>query len=259
MRTPARKRSRRASVRRAFRRPTTQADEQALLTAYSAGRTGGSYAEGIEVMIRAALQSPDFLYRLETTPPADANAALVPLSQFRARDAALLPDLVHGSGRRAARRARKTGRSARVKRLRRKHGRCSRTRRQGRARATSSANGRAPTVSPSPPRIPTSSRATRATCRPPWSGSCPAFMEYVLWKGDHTLKTLLTAPVAFVSGPLAQLYVPGSPVGDTTPVKMDSAGRARALRHPHASPASCGARSPRSDLAGFCAGSSCAR
>ena len=36
------------------------------MTAYAAGRTGGSYAEGIEVMIRAALQSPHFLYRLET-------------------------------------------------------------------------------------------------------------------------------------------------------------------------------------------------
>src|SRR4051794_15991979 len=53
--------------RRAFRRPTTPNDEQALLAAYAAGKTGGSYAEGIEVMIRALLQSPDFVYRLETT------------------------------------------------------------------------------------------------------------------------------------------------------------------------------------------------
>jgi len=40
--------------RRAFRRPITAEDEQFLMTAYAAGRVDGSYAEGIEVMIRAA-------------------------------------------------------------------------------------------------------------------------------------------------------------------------------------------------------------
>ena len=44
-----------------------------LMAAYAAGRTGGTYAEGIEVMIRAALQSSHFLYRLETTAPANAT------------------------------------------------------------------------------------------------------------------------------------------------------------------------------------------
>ena len=49
----------------------TADDRTLLMAAYSAGRTGGSYAEGIEVMIRAALQSSHFLYRLETTTPAN--------------------------------------------------------------------------------------------------------------------------------------------------------------------------------------------
>ena len=52
------------------------------MAAYAAGRTGGSYAEGIEVMIRAALQSPHFLYRLEITAPADPKAQLVPLGAY---------------------------------------------------------------------------------------------------------------------------------------------------------------------------------
>ena len=47
--------------RRAFRRPTTDQDRQILMAAYTAGRTGGSYAEGFEVMIRAALQSANFI------------------------------------------------------------------------------------------------------------------------------------------------------------------------------------------------------
>jgi len=68
--------------RRAFRRPVTAQDEALLMAAYAAGRTGGSHAEGIEVMIRAALQSTHFLYRLETTAPADAATKLVPLNQF---------------------------------------------------------------------------------------------------------------------------------------------------------------------------------
>ena len=61
--------------RRAFRRPTTPEDEALLLAAYAAGRTDGSYAEGIEVMVRAALLSPHFLYRLETTTPVDETSA----------------------------------------------------------------------------------------------------------------------------------------------------------------------------------------
>ena len=55
------------------------------MAAYAAGRTGGSYAEGIEVMIRAALQSPHFLYRLELTAPSDPKATLVPLGPTSSR------------------------------------------------------------------------------------------------------------------------------------------------------------------------------
>jgi hypothetical protein len=68
--------------RRAFRRPVTDQDRQVLMAAYSAGKTGGTYAEGIEVMVRAALQSAHFLYRLETTAPSNASAQLVPISPY---------------------------------------------------------------------------------------------------------------------------------------------------------------------------------
>ena len=40
-----------------------------------------------------------------------------------------------------------------------------------------------------------------------------AFVEYVLWSGDHKLNTLLTSQNAFVSGPLAQLYGVTAPAG----------------------------------------------
>lgn len=53
------------------------------MSAYDAGATGGTYAEGIEVMVRMALQSPNFIYRLELTPPSNPSQALVPLSSLK--------------------------------------------------------------------------------------------------------------------------------------------------------------------------------
>ena len=82
--------------RRAFRRPVTAEDRTNLMAAYAAGRTGGTYAEGIEVMIRAALQSPHFIYRLETAAPTSANAQLVPISQYEL--ASRLSFLIWASG-----------------------------------------------------------------------------------------------------------------------------------------------------------------
>ena len=43
----------------------------------------------------------------------------------------------------------------------------------------------------------------------------PAFVQYVLWTGDHKLSTLLTSPAAFVSSALAPIY--GVSVSSTTP------------------------------------------
>jgi hypothetical protein len=44
----------------------------------------------------------------------------------------------------------------------------------------------------------------------------PAFLDYMLSSGDHTLSTLLTANMAFVSGPLASLYGVTAPAGSET-------------------------------------------
>ena len=43
----------------------------------------------------------------------------------------------------------------------------------------------------------------------------PAFVEHVIWSADHNLRTLFTAPIAFVSGPLSQLYGVTTPAGAT--------------------------------------------
>jgi len=48
----------------------------------------------------------------------------------------------------------------------------------------------------------------------------PAFVQYVLWTGDHKLNTLLTSPLAFVTSALAPIYGVTAPSGSATTPKM---------------------------------------
>jgi hypothetical protein len=53
--------------KRAYRRPLVGAEIDRLLKVFGAAR-GAGFARGIEVTLRAMLQSPNFLYRIETSP-----------------------------------------------------------------------------------------------------------------------------------------------------------------------------------------------
>ncbi len=66
--------------RRAFRRAISSADEAMFIAAYDAGSAGGTHAKGIEVMVRMALQSPNFIYRLETN--SNSSRASTPLDSY---------------------------------------------------------------------------------------------------------------------------------------------------------------------------------
>jgi hypothetical protein len=210
--------------RRAFRRPTTAEDERQLLAAYAAGRTGGSYAEGIEVMIRAALQSSNFLYRLETTPSADPNATWVALNQFEL--ATRLSYLVWGSGPDDA-----LLDSAAKSELSTREQMAAKAREllaQPKARAAIDSFFEQWT---STRRLPITTKNTTTfpsfttELRDAMAAELPAFVNDVLWNGDHKLSTLLTAPVAYVNGPLAQLYGVTAPMSsaDGGPVKVSLA------------------------------------
>jgi len=208
--------------RRAFRRPTTAEDERQLIAAYNAGRTGGSYSEGIEVMVRAALQSPDFLYRLELTPAADASAKRIPLGQFELAsrlsylawasgpDDALLDAAARGEL------ATKAQVAAKARELLA----------APKARAAISnffeqwtSTRRLAITTKNTAQFPGFSTEMRNAM----AKELPAFVNDVLWKGDGQLSTLLTAPVAFISGPLAQLYGVSAPApnADGSPTKVD--------------------------------------
>lgn len=201
--------------RRAFRRPTTSQDEQILMAAYTAGRDGGSYSEGIEVMIRAALQSTSFLYRLELTPPpaAAASTQLVPLSQYEM--ATRLSYMLWSSGPDdalldAASRGELASKDAVATK----------------ARAMLADMKARPAISDFYDQWMSTSRLDiitkdhtlfpkySADVQTAMAAELPAFVQYVLWGGgDRTLKTLLTSQVAFVNPALAPIYGVTAPTG----------------------------------------------
>jgi Protein of unknown function (DUF1592)/Protein of unknown function (DUF1588)/Protein of unknown function (DUF1587)/Protein of unknown function (DUF1595)/Protein of unknown function (DUF1585) len=205
--------------RRAFRRPLASQDEQLLMGAYNAGKNGGSYAEGIEVMIRAALQSVHFLYRLEALTPADANQARVALGPFELAtrlsyllwasgpDDALLDLAARGeldSRQKVAAKAREMLRDRRARQAVTDF--FSQWLGASRLDVTSKSSTLFPAFSPA--------------LRDAMARELPAFVEHVFWSGDRKLSTLLTAPVAFVSGPLAELYGMAAPGSDATEPRM---------------------------------------
>jgi hypothetical protein len=59
-------------ARRAYRRPTTPADVNTLMSFYERGRRTGTFDTGIEAALQRLFISPDFLFRLELDPAGSA-------------------------------------------------------------------------------------------------------------------------------------------------------------------------------------------
>ncbi|HYR85765.1 MAG TPA: DUF1592 domain-containing protein [Terriglobia bacterium] len=62
-------------TRRAYRRPSTDADVQRLLPFYTAGRSEGGFDRGIQKALERILVSPQFLFRVERDEPNTAAGA----------------------------------------------------------------------------------------------------------------------------------------------------------------------------------------
>jgi hypothetical protein len=70
-------------ARRAFRRPTTEADLAVLMAFYEAGRKEKDFDRGVERLVAAVLASPEFLYRaIQGQQPATAKAGEVALTEY---------------------------------------------------------------------------------------------------------------------------------------------------------------------------------
>jgi len=68
---------------RAFRRPVTAVEADALMTVFTTAHSGGTFADGVQAVISATLQSPSFLYTTElgregATPDARGLVELAP-------------------------------------------------------------------------------------------------------------------------------------------------------------------------------------
>ncbi len=69
-------------ARRAYRRPSTDADVLALLKFYKQGRADGGFENGIEMALRAVLVSPEFLFRVEQNPAKAAPGSAYKISNL---------------------------------------------------------------------------------------------------------------------------------------------------------------------------------
>jgi len=65
---------------KAYRRPLTDPEQTALTVAYTAGKTGATYLAGLEAVIEMALQTPQFLYRVEVGVPVPGKSVRRPTS-----------------------------------------------------------------------------------------------------------------------------------------------------------------------------------
>jgi hypothetical protein len=71
-----------ALARRAYRRPVAPADLQPLMAAYSDGRSGATFDEGLEQAVMRLLMSPEFLFRVERDPANVPAGAAYAVNQF---------------------------------------------------------------------------------------------------------------------------------------------------------------------------------
>jgi hypothetical protein len=69
-------------IRRAYRRPVTDADLQTPLAFYRKARAEGGFDAGIEAALSAILVNPQFLFRVERDPPGAASGTVYRLSDL---------------------------------------------------------------------------------------------------------------------------------------------------------------------------------
>lgn len=69
-------------ARRAYRRPVSPADVEALLESYKAGWRRGGFESGIQRAVERVLVDPDFLFRIEPSPPGVRPGSIYRVSDF---------------------------------------------------------------------------------------------------------------------------------------------------------------------------------
>jgi hypothetical protein len=211
---------------RAFRRHISQDEQTALLALYQANRTGADYKNGIQAVIEATLQSAPFLYRPEFGVSGAAAGGVVPLTSYEM--ASRLSYFFWGSMPDAA-----LFTAAAADQLR------SPTQIATQAARLLADPKAQPAVSQffgewlgvasiaNSPKDPKTYPEYTSDVRTAMQQETLAFVDWVMWKSDAKLATLLTAPVSFLNQSLAQFYGVSGVTGTTLQqVQLDATQRA---------------------------------
>lgn len=188
--------------RKAYRRNLESEDVAALMTAYAAGQ---SHEKGIEVMVRAMLQSPHFLYRVEFTGSETPGNGMVRLNSYET--ASRLSYLIWGSTPDdtllAAAEANELSTPQQVADAARRMLQDERAKR-GVAEFYRQWAGltRLDIINKDTAAFP----LWGADMRSAMDAESTALVTHTVWGETPTLANLLTAPVGLARGPLAELY-----------------------------------------------------
>ncbi len=194
---------------RAYRHALTAAQKAALTTVYQVGKQE-SFAKGIELTLEAVLQAPEFLYLIEFG--ADSGSALHELDDYElaSRLSYLfwnsMPDAELFAKAKAGALTSATERAAQAQRL------MNSERFLGSATSFHDQLFRVERLSQ--PGVvskdPTQSAAFDASLKAAMITEADDFVRYLFAEGGATVRSLLTAKIAFPKGPLADVYGLGS-------------------------------------------------
>ena len=200
-----------AFASKAFRRPIDATQSQALLSVWQVGRDTGDFKTGVESVIAAILQMPEFLYRFEMSPPVGAQK-LIALDgwDMATRLSYLLwnssPDEALFAAAEAGQLQTPAQISAQVARMMS----------QPRAKEVIARFHEQwlqvtniPTLEKDPAVFPRFTPAVAAAMQQ----EVKSFVDAVVWQGDGKVASLFTAPYTFMNDVLGRFYgVPGQGV-----------------------------------------------
>ena len=192
-------------MRRAYRRPVTDADLQGPLALYRNARADGDFDAGIEMALSAVLVSPQFLFRVEHDPAGRRAEHGLSRQRSGARVAALVLPLEQHSGRRTARRggAREAPRAGRARAAGAAH--AGRRPLAGARDATSPRSGCTCAISTRSRRTCGCFRTSTTTSGRPFAQETELFVDSIL-REDRSVLDLLSANYTFVNERLAKHY-----------------------------------------------------
>lgn len=191
--------------KQAYRRPLTTNEQAALFTLYQSNEVGATFANGVQAVIEAVLQSADFLYRVEFGATAQAQGSVLPLTPYEMASRLSyflwdsMPDTTLFAAADASELSTKDQLATQARRLLQSPNAHPAIRQFFLEWLT---ENELSTVSKSATVYP----AFTGTLHSSMQNETQAFLDWVMWTSDHRLPTLLTSPVSFLNSELAAVY-----------------------------------------------------